>query len=209
MAQNRLRVGVIDSGIHGAHPHIQRDVTGVTILPDGREDPGCLDRLGHGTAVAAAILEKAPEVELFAIKIFHQRLATQIDTLVRGIEWAVENEMDLINLSLGTANPEHRSVLESMVERVARGGASLISAYGDGGVQWLPGCLPGAVGVELDWECPRDQYRTSTTAEGRTIYRTSGYPRPIQGLDPERNLKGISFAVANITGLLAKERQGI
>jgi hypothetical protein len=33
----------------------------------------------------------------------------------------------------------------------------------------------------------------------------SGYPRPVPGVPPERNLKGISFAVANVTGLLARE----
>jgi hypothetical protein len=36
----------------------------------------------------------------------------------------------------------------------------------------------------------------------RRIVRASGYPRPIPGVPPERNLKGISFAVANATGLL-------
>jgi hypothetical protein len=33
--------------------------------------------------------------------------------------------------------------------------------------------------------------------------RASGYPRPIPGVPAERNLKGLSFAVANATGLLA------
>ena len=31
----------------------------------------------------------------------------------------------------------------------------------------------------------------------------SGFPRPIPGVPPERNLSGISFAVANVTGFLA------
>ena len=35
----------------------------------------------------------------------------------------------------------------------------------------------------------------------------SGYPRPIPGVPPERNLKGISFAVANVTGLLCLHLQ--
>ena len=32
----------------------------------------------------------------------------------------------------------------------------------------------------------------------------SGYPRPIPGVPVERNLSGISFAVANVTGFLAR-----
>jgi hypothetical protein len=32
----------------------------------------------------------------------------------------------------------------------------------------------------------------------------SGYPRPIEGVPVERNLSGISFAVANVTGFLAR-----
>jgi hypothetical protein len=35
------------------------------------------------------------------------------------------------------------------------------------------------------------------------LVRASGFPRPVPGLPPERNLKGLSFAVANATGLLA------
>ena len=36
------------------------------------------------------------------------------------------------------------------------------------------------------------------------MFRTCGYPRAIPGVDPERNLKGLSFAVANITGIAAR-----
>jgi len=39
---------------------------------------------------------------------------------------------------------------------------------------------------------------------GTTVYRASGWPRPIPGVPPLRNLNGISFAVANVTGILAR-----
>ena len=42
----------------------------------------------------------------------------------------------------------------------------------------------------------------------RTVCRASGFPRPVPGVPPERNLKGISFAVANVTGVLARELAG-
>ena len=61
------------------------------------------------------------------------------------------------------------------------------------------------VGVLLDWDCPRDGIRLHATSDGRKVYAASGYPRPIPGVPPERNLKGISFAVANVTGCLARD----
>lgn len=222
----RVRIGVIDSGVHAAHPHIQGVAGGVAITRDGREEADYVDRIGHGTAVAAVIREKAPGAEIFSVKIFHDRLATGIETLSRAIEWCVENGMHLINLSVGTSNPDHEAALRAAVERVRVNGITLVAAYEDGGVRWLPGCLtlpsvvPASVGqavplvsrleaglapVALDWDCPRGEYRTDNLPDGRTLFRASGFPRPIPGVPPERNLKGISFAVANVTGLLARE----
>ncbi len=65
-----VRIAVIDSGVHAAHPHVGGVAGGVAIRPDGSTEAGFVDRLGHGTAVAAAIREKAPDAELFAIKVF-------------------------------------------------------------------------------------------------------------------------------------------
>ena len=44
--------------------------------------------------------------------------------------------------------------------------------------------------------------------DGEVRVKASGFPRPIPGVPPERNLKGLSFAVANATGLLALTLQG-
>jgi subtilisin family serine protease len=207
-----VRIAVIDSGVHATHPHINGVAGGVSIGEDGREDADYTDRIGHGTAVTAVIREKAPEAEIFAVRIFHRRLATQIDTLLGAMEWSIEHGMQMVNLSLGTSNPAHEQVLLRAVERVTAQGITLVAAYEDGGTRWLPGCLPvvgqGLAPVSLDWDCPRDEYRIDRLPDGRTLFRASGYPRPIPGVSPDRNLKGISFAVANVTGMLAKAASG-
>jgi hypothetical protein len=188
-----VRVGIVDSGVHAEHPHIGGVAGGVGI--------GCydyVDRIGHGTAVAAAIREKAPAAELYAVKIFHERLAAPIERLVAGIDWCIAHRMQMINLSLGTQNPAHEAALRETVARLTAAGVALVAPR-----DWLPGSLAGVVPVALDWECPREEYRTEALPDGRTLYRASGYPRAIPHVPVEQNLKGISFAVANVTGLLA------
>ena len=200
-----MKIAVVDSGVHAQHPHVNGVAGGVSITPDGGEETDYVDRLGHGTAVTAVIREKAPDAEIYAVKVFHDSLATRIQSLLHALDWSLRNGMQLINLSLGTDNPEHAPALRAAVNQLNGQGIKLIAAHEDSGIHWLPGCLAGVVPVALDWDCPRDDYRTSTLPDGRTLYHASGYPRPIPGVSPERNLKGISFAVANVTGLLAKE----
>ena len=199
-----VRIAIVDSGVHARHPHVNGVAGGVSITPDGREETDYTDRLGHGPAVAAAIREKAPDAEIYAVKVFHDSLATRIESLVHALDWSEKNGMNLINLSLGTDNPQHEAVLRAAVDRLVGQGIKLIAAYEDSGVRWLPGSIAGVVPVVLDWECARDEYRTSPLPDGRTLYHASGFPRPIPGVAPERNLKGISFAVANVTGLIAR-----
>jgi subtilisin family serine protease len=202
-------IAVIDSGVHAQHPHVNGVAGGVAIMPDGREETDYVDRLGHGTAVTAAIREKAPDAEIYAVKVFHDTLATRIESLVHALDWSALNGVKFINLSLGTDNPRHEGVLRAAVDRLVGQGIKLIAAYEDSGVRWLPGSLTGVIPVVLDWDCPRDEYRTSLLPDGRTLYHASGFPRPIPGVAPERNLKGISFAVANVTGLIARSTDSL
>lgn len=200
-----VRIGVIDSGVFPRHPHIGPIAGGAAILPgeDVSEDlEAWIDRLGHGTAVTAAIQEKAPAAEVFAVKVFHTALKTSAATLVRAIDWCVVQGFDVVNLSLGSTNPAHEAAFAEAAARAAKAGAVLVAARQAGEDLCYPGCLPGVLGVGLDWDCPRDRYDLRTV-DGAVAGYASGYPRPVPGVAPARNLSGVSFAVANMTGHLA------
>jgi hypothetical protein len=202
-----VRVAIIDSGVNPAHPHVEGVAGGVYLNPDG-ESPNYLDYVGHGTAVAGAIREKAPEALLYAVKVFDQSLRTSAETILRAIEWAIENGMNVVNLSLGTTNQSHRERFEQAVARAARSNVVLVAAREMNGQMSLPGCLPfpPVIGVGLDWECPRETYRC-VIERSRPTFFASGYPRSIPGVPQQRNLNGVSFAVANMTGFVARARQ--
>jgi subtilisin family serine protease len=197
-----VRVAVVDSGVHARHPHVGGVEQGVAIRDDGSLDDDFADRMGHGTAVAAAIREKAPNAALVAVKVFWHTLATDAASLVRGIEEACARGAHVINLSLGTSNASHRPMLEAAVGHALMQGIVLVAACEDG-IRWLPGSLDGVVGVQLDWTCDRDAYRL-ISRRGSTVIAASGYPRDIPNVPREKNLKGISFAVANGTGFIAR-----
>jgi hypothetical protein len=184
-----MKIAIIDSGIHRGHPHLGEIAGVVEITAEGVGD-GAIDRLGHGTAVAAAIHEKAPDAELYAVKVFDRRLSTKITVILRALEWCREHQMDLVNMSLGTRNPAHSGPLT----RAIAGGPLVI-----GPADALPGSLDGVIGVAADSDCPRDLFRYH---DG--MFYASPYPRQIPGVPEGRNLHGISFAVANMTGLIAR-----
>jgi hypothetical protein len=180
-----LNIAIIDSGIHAGHPHVGNVAGGFSLV-----DGDLLDRLGHGTAVAGAIREKVPDAALFAVKIFDRRLSATIDTIVGALEWCREHRMDIANLSLGTANWEHRA----RFEEVLTSEMIIVSVAG-----MLPGAIAGVIAATPDPECPRDRYRL---VDG--VFHASPHPRPIPGVPPERNVQGASFAVANMTGFVAQ-----
>ncbi len=201
-----VRIAVIDSGVHPGHPHIGRVAGGVAVAADGEildGEEAYRDRLGHGTAVMAAIQEKAPGADYFAVRVFHGALRTTAATLVRAIDWCIVQEMDVVNLSLGAVNDAHRPAFADVADRAMAAGAILVAAREANGEPCYPGCLPTVLGVGLDWDCPRNRYRVEA-GDGGTIFYASGYPRPAPGVPPGRNLHGISFAVANITGFVAR-----
>jgi subtilisin family serine protease len=198
-----VRIAVIDSGVNARHPHIVSLAGGISVSPGVIEEGSCTDVLGHGTAVMAAIQEKAPQAQCFAVKVFHSGLRTSTECLLTAIEWAIEQRMDVVNLSLGTRNLDHAARFETVIASAAKNRVWLVAARDAESQPCLPGSLPGVFGVALDWETPRNLYRCEDTPGG-AVYFTSGYPRSLPGLPRERNLHGISFAVANMTGFVAR-----
>ena len=91
-------------------------------------------------------------------------------------------QVDLINLSIGTSNPDHAEPLLHAVTKCPR----VVSAYG-----WLPGTLPNVIAVDEDRSQPPGTFHVKNI-RGRRIIACNPAPH-----------RGISFAVAAATGHLA------
>lgn len=194
-----VTVAVLDSGIHADNPHVGGVQGGVAFTPTG----DLIDRMGHGTAVAAAIREKAPGVALHAVKVFDRRLVTTVDLLARAIIRAADDGAVIVNLSLGTPNAARVERLADAVAHATERGALVVSARRANDVDWFPGSLPSVVGVVSDYALDRDEIGV-THDESTWLIHASPFPRPIPNVPRERNLVGVSFAVANTSGFLAR-----
>ncbi|MER9056699.1 S8 family serine peptidase [Mesorhizobium sp. M0910] len=97
-----VRIAIIDTGadqFEGLDATIGKNTTGVDAV-DKWEDTG----VGHGTHVAGIIRRIAPDAELFIYRVFGGKDETAGEVAIsKAIRDAVDNNCDLINLSLGQA----------------------------------------------------------------------------------------------------------
>src|SRR5262245_38894847 len=117
-----VRVGVIDSGIDEDHPAVGGRVArfvGFVEGDDGEvravEEPH-RDAFGHGTACADIIRRLAPDCELYSIKVLGAGLRGKGLVFAAGIRWAVEQGLDVVNLSLGSTKAEYFSLFHEVVD---------------------------------------------------------------------------------------------
>jgi subtilisin family serine protease len=206
-------IAVIDSGVHPGHDHITASklIPGAMLMSDGAVVEGegvWLDQLGHGTAVTAAIQEKAPDARCIPVRVFRDGLKTSAAALIAAVRWSIDREVDVINLSLGSVNAAHRDAFAAVVDEAAAAGIVVVAAYEANGAPCYPGSLPGVTGVDVDWDCPRTVYGVRWQGES-PVFQASGYPRPIPGVAPQRNLYGASFAVAHMSGFVGRACEGL
>lgn len=200
--KRRFRIAVIDSGVATRHPHLSRPIVDGITITSAAEKSGCEDRLGHGTAICALLQQMAPEADILAVKIFDTRLATSLEIVAKAMEWCLRQRVDLINLSLGTTNRDHLPWFRNLVDRAALMGAVIVSAYKANEGLMLPGSISSVVGVVEDSTCPRECTRINQEPTLHTA--ACPYPLDIRGVPRERNLQGVSFAVAHVSAHIAR-----
>jgi subtilisin family serine protease len=130
-----VRVGVIDSGVDAAHPAVGPLAGGVAVEPS-TGGPGSVrlvegahdDLFGHGTACAGIIRRAAPDVELFSVRVLGANLSGTGTAFLAGLRWALDHDIDVINLSLSTRRREHYAALHELVDRAYFRNKMLIAA---------------------------------------------------------------------------------
>lgn len=104
-----VKVAVIDTGIDCTHPDLAANCKGgVNLLASGQP---AADDHGHGTHLAGIIAARqdngfgvagvAPEAWLYRVKVLDGNGSGALSTVIKGIDWAAANGMNVANLSLG------------------------------------------------------------------------------------------------------------
>ncbi len=142
-----VTVAVVDTGVDLDHPDLQANlVTGKTFV-SGTSMPD--DDQGHGTHMAGiiaavnnngGIIGVAPEASLMPVKVLDQQGSGSIYDVADGIEWAVINDAEVINLSLGTVADS--ATLKAAIDYAYNNGVLLVAAGGNCGdsAYFLNGC---------------------------------------------------------------------
>ena len=117
-----VRVAVLDSGIEGSHPMIGRLDRSVGIVAGSEgefkvEDCEPVDLAGHGTACAGLISSIAPQATLTSVRVLTNGKNGTGAGLLAGLEWAIDQGFDVINLSLSTGKQQFCLALHDLADR--------------------------------------------------------------------------------------------
>jgi len=214
-----LVIAILDTGINPAHRQVGPVAGGVRISwidgcvrLTGNRRADWADEIGHGTAVAATISEGLPAdaFALLSVRVFGRRMDAPPQCLAAGIRWAVEQGADLVNLSAGVpsgSDPAGEAVVRDAWADAGEAGLTLVAPRASHDTLLIPGALatvPGAIGVEADAKL--DYGRLARRGE---VLAAPPWARPLPPLPREKNLSGVSFAVAAVTNRVAGVRVGV
>ena len=205
-----VKVAVIDSGIDNDHPAIAGHVKGYISFS---EDPGTrqvvaneephADAFGHGTACADIIRRAAPDCELYSVKVLGARLSGKGTAFLAGLRWAVEQRMQVINLSLGTGRADYAPLFHELVDQAYFQGLVLVTAANNMPMVTYPSLFAAVTSVACHEGQDPDElyYNPAPPVE----FLAPGINVTVAWLGGRQmTVTGNSFAAPHISGLVAK-----
>jgi len=209
---NLIRVGIIDTGISNTHPDLLANIKGGVNTINPRKNWN--DDNGHGSHVAGivaaidndiGVIGVGPAIDLYAIKVLDRNGSGYLSDVIEGIQWAVANNMQVVNMSLGTAS--NIQSFHDAVIAAKNAGIVTVAAAGNGGGSTnesviFPAAYPEAIAVSatdntdtIAWWSSRGP-EVDLAAPGVSIYSTykgTGYA----------TLSGTSMAAPHVAGSAA------
>ncbi|MGD9094106.1 MAG: S8 family serine peptidase [Anaerolineales bacterium] len=132
-----VRVAVIDSGIEADHPAVNGSVQSGIVVEYDRSSETYLriieedqpeDLFGHGTACAGIIHALAPAAELYSVRVISRDLKGKALQFAGGLRWALENDMQVVNMSLSTSKQEYYAMFHQITDEAFFNNVLLVSA---------------------------------------------------------------------------------
>jgi subtilisin family serine protease len=205
-----VRVAVLDSGIEAAHPAVGGIAGGVAIEPDDAAPDGVRlvggpheDLSGHGTACAGLIRALAPRAELHSVRVIGRSLTGKGHVLAAGLRWALEHDMDVVNLSLSSRKRENLVAFHELVDAAYFAHRMVVCAINNVAVTSYPAEFASVISVAAH--------------DGRDPFGIDYNPAPpvevgAPGIDIDVAWRGgttirssgNSFAAAHVSGLVAR-----
>ncbi|MPZ24810.1 MAG: S8 family serine peptidase [Dehalococcoidia bacterium] len=118
-----VKVGVIDSGVDASHPAVRSVAGGVALEYDEDSedevrmvDGAHPDLFGHGTACAGIIRAVAPEADIYSIRVLGARLTGKGVVFAAGLRWAIDNGMQVVNMSLSTGKRDYFDLFHELAD---------------------------------------------------------------------------------------------
>lgn len=148
-----IKVAVVDTGISLSHPDLAANIKGGynAIIPTRSAN----DDNGHGSHVAGTIaaldntvgvIGVGPKIDLYAVKVLDRRGSGWLSDIIEGLDWAIANRMQVVNMSLGTTS--NVQSFHDAVKRAHTAGIVQVAAAGNnGGAVNYPAAYPEVIAV--------------------------------------------------------------
>ncbi|MFC4075308.1 S8 family serine peptidase [Salinithrix halophila] len=142
-----MKVAVVDSGVDAKHPDLKGKIVGGYDFVEKDRTPQ--DEAGHGTHVAGTIAAKgkikgvAPDASILAYRVLDENGVGTNEDILAGIDRAVKDGADVMNLSLGASVNVPDGPLVQAVKRATEHGVVTVVANGNDGPEGWSAGTPG------------------------------------------------------------------
>ena len=179
----------LDCGGHGSH--VAGSAAGGGVLASGAAYTGAYNASTIGANSWTIGPGVAPKADLYAIRVFGCDGST--DVVVDAIEWAVDNDMDVINMSLGSDFGTRDSPDAMAATNAAKAGVVVVISAGNAGpnqyIVGSPGSADGVITVAASDP-------TATFPGAMFTLSTGGATLPVQNSNGAAFGNGTSYPVA-------------
>lgn len=129
---SEIDIALIDSGVDAGHPFLRDSIKNGydALLGINFEDDH-----GHGTQVAGILTKDTPQIKIIPIKTIDSSGTGDLFAFLRGIYYAIEQKVDIINMSFGMRNDHpmvERAIHEAISNRII-----VVAASGNSGSSYL------------------------------------------------------------------------